>query len=328
MKQIKIAFAGFRHGHIFALYDLVKQREDVSIVGVWEEDFDTINILKSKGIEVSYKTYSELLNDPNVDAVAIGNYYAARGQMTIDALKMGKSVIADKPICTNIAELDEIEKLQKEKNLAVGMMLDLRSCTSFYTALQAVKNNVIGKINNINFNGQHPLLYGSRPQWYFEKEKYGGVICDIAIHGIDLVRLFTDSNISEVVGARCWNFYADKEPDFKDSAQFILKTESGVGVMADVSYATPATFAYVLPSYWSFNIWGEKGLIECSATSNDVILYLNGENQPRKLENIESPVNYFDEFVAAVLDMNVAQDYSREMLASMKQSLIVQQKAI
>lgn len=281
----------------------------------------------NKGIRITYHSYSELLNDKNVDVVAIGNYYTARGSMVIDALNAGKSVISDKPLCTDLEELETIDIIQKENNLAVGMMLDLRTNTNFYTALEAINNGIIGKVNNISFNGQHPLLYGSRPQWYFEKEKYGGVICDIAIHGIDLIRLFTNSDVSNVVGARSWNFYADKATDFKDSAQFVLETKSGAGIIADVSYATPSTYAYVLPSYWSFSIWGEKGLLECSATSDGVTLFLDGENTPRKLEKVVSPKNYFDEFMEAINDDSIKEKYNREMLASMKQTLIIQSKA-
>ena len=69
-------------------------------------------------------------------------------------------------------------------------------------------------------------MYGRRPDWYFEKGKHGGVINDLAIHGIDLVRLFTDSDVEQVLSARSWNFYANEEPAFLDSAQFMLKMQT------------------------------------------------------------------------------------------------------
>ena len=112
--MMKIAFAGFRHGHIYALYNEVMNCPDIEFAGAWEENEQAAQEAREKFTEPFYDSFEALLADPQVDAVAIGDYYGIRGQRVIQALKAGKHVICDKPVCTSLEELDEIEKLSKE----------------------------------------------------------------------------------------------------------------------------------------------------------------------------------------------------------------------
>ena len=112
---MNLAFAGLRHGHIFALYTMAKEHPEFTVAGAWEEDTASREAAEKQGLCCCYKTYEELLADPSVDAVAFGGCFTDRGPLAIEALRAGKHVIADKPLCTTLAELDEIERLAKEK---------------------------------------------------------------------------------------------------------------------------------------------------------------------------------------------------------------------
>ena len=128
---MNIAFAGFRHDHIFGLYNTVLSSDVVNLVGCFERDENAKKQAKErKNVEFNYNTYDELINDDKVDIVAIGDYYGIRGSMIIEALKKGKHIICDKPLCTSLEELDEIEKISSEKNLQVCCMLDLDITTN------------------------------------------------------------------------------------------------------------------------------------------------------------------------------------------------------
>lgn len=99
----------------------------------------------------------------------------------IEALKHNKHVICDKPICTDLKELEEIEKLSKEKNLRVACMLDLRYIPQVGKVKELIQSGEIGEIKIASFTGQHFLDYGNRPIWYYEGNNQGGTINDIAI---------------------------------------------------------------------------------------------------------------------------------------------------
>ncbi|MBQ9920740.1 MAG: Gfo/Idh/MocA family oxidoreductase [Clostridia bacterium] len=270
---MNLAFAGFRHSHIFGLYDSALKNEKVTVTGCFErDDASRQAVEKSHGITFNYKEYSDILNDASVDAVAIGDYYGIRGQMAIEALEHGKHVICDKPVCTSLEELEIIKKLATGKNLKVCCMLDLRYMPQIQTVKKLIGDGEIGKIKNVTFTGQHCLDYGNRPMWYFEKGKHGGTINDIAIHGVDLVRLITGKNLVSVDFAKTWNSYAEKEPDFKDCGQFMAQLEDGIALMADVSYSAPK-FDGIMPTYWDFYFWGSEGMINFRLSSYDIDIY-------------------------------------------------------
>ena len=293
---MKIAFAGLRHGHIFVLYDMAKANPLFEITGAFEEDRDARQAAINRGIPCVYETFDALLADPAVEAVALGGCYADRGGMAIRALRSGKHVIADKPLCTSLSELDTIEALAKEKGLFVSCMFTMRFEKKIRAVKALVESGALGEVNNVYFGGQHPLQYGRRPMWYFEKGRHGGVINDIAIHGIDVLQYALGLSVDKINAARCWNKFAAAEPDFKDSAQLMLTAQNGAGILADVSYAVPDGVEFGLPYYWQFYIWGTKGTIRFSLNEEVSYYYLSGQKDPLLLEEPDVEEDYLTDF--------------------------------
>jgi len=277
--MVKIAFAGFRHGHINALYQMAVTSKDVDVVGAFEQD-DGARAAAEKdlGVKFNYAAYDELLNDKNVDVVAIGDYFGIRGKRAIDALNAGKHVFADKPLCTSIGELDEIERVSAAKNLKVGCMLDMRYNHFVEYVRNLVAGGKLGKVRTISFGGQHPLFYGTRPAWYYEAGKHCGVINDIAVHGIDIIYHMFGLEVVRVVGAREWNAFAVNDPGFKDCGQFIAELTGGVGLMADISYSFPNSIGYTHPNYWRFSVVCDKGTIEFGPNFKEIRIGLDGRD--------------------------------------------------
>ncbi len=324
MKEIKLGFAGFRHGHIFALYNAINEKDGICTVASCEENAESRKAAEEKGVVMTHETYEDMLNDDTIDAIAIGVCYGERGALAIKALRAGKHIIADKPLCTSIDEISEIKRLSSQKNLKVGIMLDLIDNPTIATAIELIAKDTIGKVNNISFNGKHPLMYGVRPSWYFEEGKHGGVITDIAIHGIDFARIITKSDVESVVGARCWNHYAKEAPHFLDSAQLMVRMGNGCGVISDVSYAAPNSQGYAMPAYWRFEISGEKGTIVAKYNDTNVELYLEGEENVRMIPAVSPEKTYFDRFIS---DVSCGTDNTSEYIKSMEQTIEIQIKA-
>lgn len=293
----KILFNGFRHSHIDSLYRLVEASDVFAVAGCIEaNDAARANAEKNLGAVFSQESYDHWLTT-DIDIVAIGGAYGDRGEAIIKALQAGKHVIADKPICTNFDQLATIKTLCREKGLSIQCMLDLRYLPQTLAAKRLLADGQLGQVRNIAFNGQHCLDYGNRPGWYFEPGMHGGTINDIAIHGVDLVRMLTDMEFSGIDAARTWNAYAKEVPHFQDSALFMARLENGAGVMADVSYAAPKTGDF-LPTYWEFRIWCDQGLITFNWRDPFISVYTNGCSQPEILRWEESTGGYLPELLA------------------------------
>jgi len=327
--DIGIAFAGLRHGHIFGLYNAAKQTEGIEVIAACEEDRAARERIVSEGkIDITHDSIDSMLSEVDCSVVAVGDYYGKRGEIIIKALSQGKHVIGDKPLCTSLEELDKIEELSKTKDLKVGCMLDLRDLAQFIGLRNLVREGKIGGVHAVGFGGQHPLLIGTRPGWYFEQGKHGGTINDIAVHAMDIIPWITGLKFSAVNAARCWNAVAVDYPHFKDGAQMMLTMDNGCGVLGDVSYFAPDTMGYTLPYYWRMTLWGDKGVLETSVTVDNISLSLNGEKVPQNILLPEANAGgYLRSFVNDIEGISDKDDLTTRSILDVARTTLKIQKA-
>lgn len=319
---MNIAFAGFRHTHIFSLYNSALKNSMINITGCFEEDQKAKDAaIQSNNVQFNYDSYEQILNDEKVDAIAIGDYYGKRGKMIIDALNHGKHIICDKPICTDLDELYKIKELSEKYNSKISCMLDLRYMPQISKIKELIAKDELGTIHIAAFTGQHCLNFGVRPDWYFQDNKHGGTINDIAIHGIDLLRFITGKNLTKINCAKTWNAFADKAPDFNDSAQFMVEMEN-MSVIADVSYAAPA-FKGTLPTYWDFKLWGTKGMLSFNLADSSIHIF---KDEEYIISCPKSELAYLQDFINEVNGLDTNMNTS-DVLLSQEQVLKIQKYA-
>lgn len=321
---MKIMFYGFRHAHIEGLVERAKKNPRIEIAACVEENDEARKGVEERlHLKFDERPYEQLLQT-DIDIVAIGCRYGERGQAIIKALQAGKHVIADKPICTSIEELNEIERLAKEKNLKIACMLDLRYLPSARAAKQAIAKNLYGTLRNVSFCGQHCLDYEHRPKWYYEQGMHGGTINDLGVHGVDLINWLTGERIKEVLSARTWNAYAKQEPHFEDCAIFMAELTNGAGVLADISYSTPLGVG-VLPTFWEFRLWFDKAMLTFNFKDSDVTVYEEGKQQPEILEGIVPTSDWLNDLLDEIESGGNA--FTESVLCSSRETLLAQYKA-
>ena len=297
---MKILFYGFRHNHIRALYKKALASPDFEIVGCVEPDAAARAAAEEAlGVTFSSLSYRQWLDDPELDAVAIGLAYGQRGEAVYHALRARKHVIADKPLCTSLKQLMAIQTASERFDCKIGCMLDLRDMPQTARAKEILDSGRLGQVRNITFTGQHCIDYAHRPAWYFEDGMHGGTVNDLAIHGIDLVRLLTGREFVHVDGARVWNAYATRHPDFKDCATFMARLDGGAGVLAEVSYSAPSQ-VFSMPTYWEFRIWCDRGLLTLSLNDPAVTVWEDGIPQPQRYDGLPPICDYLGDFAAEI----------------------------
>lgn len=301
MEKFKVAFVGFRHSHIDGLYSRMKDSDQYTIVAACEENAEAAAAAKERGIDITFNDFHEMMQQCEFDILAIGDYFGIRGARAISALVAGKHVIADKPLCTSLAELREIRHLAQTRNLKVGCMLDMRLNANVNAAKAVIDSGRLGEIHAISFGGQHPLSYGTRPNWYFEQGKQGGTINDIAIHGLDAIEYMTGHTITELTAARTWNAFATFAPVvFQDAAQGMFALDNKCGVMFDVSYFAPEKTGFANPFYWRFTIWGRNGVLEFNYAKAGCQLYLTGAEAVEEIPAATDNSDYLQIFTQEI----------------------------
>lgn len=326
---LKIAFVGFRHGHIMALYKLLLDRSDATIVAACEEDPEAAEAAMNQAVRITHRNFEEMLASVECDVLACGDYFAIRGQRLIAALEAGKHIIGDKPLCTSLTELDRIQELAHSKHLKVGCLLDLPNLGPYITLRNMIQNGAVGEVHTITFLGIHPLNYTKRPTWYFEPGKHGGTVNDIGIHAVDIIPWLTGRSITGITAARGWNARLPQHPEFQDGGTLMLRLDNDGCALGDVSYLSADSTGYKNPAYWRFTITGSAGLIETACTDTLVHLYRHDSPKP-----IEEPIaehatgGFFDDFQRDVAgEPNLDGLHTERVLHSSRVTLLAQQAA-
>jgi predicted dehydrogenase len=306
-KQMKtrFAFAGLRHAHVTALYQAVRDRPDRCEIAACAEENPQAREFAARNwnLHATHESIGQMLREVECDAVVVADTYGRRGAVTAAALRAGRHVLSDKPICMSIAELAEIERLARANDLRVGCQFDLRDRGTFRTMRRLIRDDgAIGPVRTITFLGQHPLMKQTRPSWYFEPGQHGGTINDIMIHAFDFLPWLTGQPIGNILSARAWGGeIAADVGDFQLCAQVMFALANGAGVLGDVSYLSPDGAGYTMPQYWRFTISGTLGLVETSWTATHVTLAQHADSTPRSIApDADVPVSYLDDFLADI----------------------------
>ena len=77
MSRLRLAFLGFRHGHVMGLYKAARQHPRVEVVAACEEDAATAQSLAGN-VEITHASFDELYASADFDAVAVGDYFGRR----------------------------------------------------------------------------------------------------------------------------------------------------------------------------------------------------------------------------------------------------------
>jgi len=322
MSKVRLAFLGFRHGHVNGLFKSAQQHPRVEVVAAMDEDADAAN-----AAGVTHGRYEDVLKSPDIDAIATGDYFGRRGEIIIRALEANKHVIADKPICTRLDELDRIARIAADTKRVISCLLDLRDHGPFLTMRRLIRDGAIGEVHTVTFTAQHPLMLGKRPGWYFEPGKHGGTINDIGIHAIDAIPWLTGRTIVEAPAARAWNARVPQFSHFQDAAQVMLRLDNGGGVLGDLSYLAPDGIGYSGEQYWRITCHGDAGVVETNYNAKSVMLSVGSEVKAVPLDP-GRPTGCLDAFLDEIAgNLQPGELTTRDVLDASRRVLLIQQAA-
>ncbi len=323
--MLRFAIAGLRHPHINALIAEINAHENCEIVAVAEEDKASREAVGDQ-LEINFHSNSEMIQNTDFDVLAIGDTFGKRGAIAIEGLEKGKHVLSDKPLCTSMEELERIKVLAAESKRSIGLMLDLRDAASFLSLRALLKSGEIGEIKTIHINGMHPLAYGTRPSWFFDKDQHGGTFNDIAVHLVDYVPWLIDEDWSDVMSAHSWHTAPAAAPWFMDAAQAIVKLERAT-VMMDVSYWLAESSNYSTPCYWRTTVFGDKGMAEIGYNQDHLFVIGPDNETPEKRDLLAgNPGQYFRDFLSELDGRpNLDGIHTEGVLKVSRQSLLLQE---
>jgi predicted dehydrogenase len=260
MTDIKFAAIGINHPHIYGQVDCLKDAGGQFVAFHAVEDDLAADFAAKYPEAKRVADPRTILEDAAISVVLTSAIPADRAAISIAAMQHGKDVLTDKPGMTTFAQLDEIKRVQKETGRIYGVLysehFEVRATVE---AGNLIAQGAIGKVINTVGLGPHSLRLNNRPDWFFERQRYGGILCDIASHQFEQFLFFSNAMDAEVVSATVANRAHPEKPGLQDLGDAHVRTADTSGYIR-VDWFTPKG----LPTWGDgrLTILGTEGYIE------------------------------------------------------------------
>ncbi len=241
MKHVTVRFAitGLNHGHIYGQTRSMLAAGAEAVCFYAPEDDLAAQFSAAFPQIARVDTLEQLLEDESIQLVLNAGIPVERAPMGIKVMQHGKDYMVDKPGLTTLDQLAELRKVQAETGRIYSVCYSERFWSRAATkAGELVRAGAIGKVIQTLSLGPHQRRLPTRPDWYFVKEQYGGILTDIGSHNFDQFLHFTGSDSAEIVSAQIANFHHPQHPELEDFGDVTVRGNGGVGYIR-VDWFTP-----------------------------------------------------------------------------------------
>ena len=163
--------------------------------------------------------YRKLLEDEDIDLIAISTQHNSHARFVIEALKAGKHVYVEKPLCLTLDELDRIEEAYRESDRQLFVGLNRRHAPLIETIKQELRTDKVPAVYDYIANAG----YIPPDHWTQDEKKGGGRIIGEAVHFIDTLQYLDGSDIEDMHISFADNSAYPK----KDNAVISIRFKSG-----------------------------------------------------------------------------------------------------
>ncbi len=232
------------------------------------------------GVKKAVTNEDELIFDDEIDIIDICTPNIYHYETLKKALKAGKHIYCEKPLCISASQADEIAELSKDCKKTVGMVFNNRFLPATMKAKELIEEGRLGRI--ISFRCEYLHASAADPEkkagWKQNKDICGaGTLYDLGPHAVDMMhylcgrivkvkarsqigfpkRLGSDGNI--------WTTNAD------EAFYMICETENGALGTIEVSKLALGT-----NDEFNFSIYGEKGSMKFSLMDPNWLRFYDG----------------------------------------------------
>ena len=249
------------HGHIYGMCNGLTEA-GATLKWVYDPDPSKMEaFIKAFPTAKPADRLETLLGDESVRLVAAAAVPSERCALGIRVMDAGKDYFTDKAPFTTKEQLAQAKSAVRrtEKKYMVYYSERLHVESAVYAG-ELIRSGAIGRVLQVIGFGPHRLSAATRPDWFFQKEKYGGILCDIGSHQIEQFLHYAGVNSASVTASRVTNYNHPEYPELEDFGDAMLVGDNGATQYFRVDWFTPDG-----QSIWGDGrtfILGTKGTIE------------------------------------------------------------------
>ena len=242
VREREFVFSAVRldHGHIYGMCNGLTEAGG-TLKYVYDPDKKKVAaFLKAFPQARAANSEEEALNDPETHLIAGAAVTSERCALGLRAMDAGKDYFTDKAPFTTLEQLESAKEKVKEtgKKYMVYYAERLHDEGSILAGYIA-RSGEIGKVISVTGFGPHRLGAPGRPAWFFEREKYGGILCDIGSHQFEQFLYYTGEEEAEVTSSRVANFAHPEYPELEDFGDATLTAANGAAGYFKLDWFTP-----------------------------------------------------------------------------------------
>ena len=261
-EEFVIAAVGLDHGHIYGMCNGLTEA-GATLKWVYDPDPEKVkSFVKSFPQVKAAESEEQVLGDPEVKLVCGAAFTIERFALGIRVMNAGKDYFTDKAPLTTLEQLaaakETVNKTGRKYMVYYSERLHVEAAVY---AGQLIAEGAIGTPIHIDGFGPHRIGNpAGRPDWFFKKEKYGGILCDIGSHQIEQFLFYCGVKDAEVKYSEVGNYGHPEFPELEDFGDAVLVGDNGATQHFRVDWFTPDGL-----STWGDGrtfILGTKGYIE------------------------------------------------------------------
>lgn len=328
--RIRFAAVGLNHSHLQGQIAAVIRGggELVSFFGK-EPDLAAAFAKRYPSAKLA-RSEREILDDPSIQLVVSAAIPSERAPLGIEVMRHGKDFMVDKPGTTTLEQLADVRRTQAETKRIYSVLIERHEHKATLKAAELVKAGAVGQVIQTVSLGPHRMNPESRPPWFFKREQYGGILCDLASHHVDQFVFFTGSTDAEIVASQVANVHHPQYPELEDFGDVMLRGNAGLGYVR-VDWFTPGGLNVFGDG--RLTILGTDGYIEIrksvdiAGRPGDNHLFLVDNKSARHIDCGDVPLPYGERLVDDVLHRTETANSQQETFLAMEIALKAEKSA-
>ena len=237
--RIRFSVIGLNHAHIYGQVQTVI-RGGGELVAFYAKEPDLVAaFLKRYPDAKQAGSEREILEDDNIQLVLSASIPSDRAPLGIRVMEHGKDFMVDKPGIISLSQLAEVRKVQKKTKRIYSILYSERlENKATIKAGELARAGAIGDVIQTIGTGPHRISINSRPEWFFDKKYFGGILCDIGSHQFDQFLFFTGSDSGKILASQTGNVHYPQYREFEDFGDALVQGNRGTGYIR-VDWFTP-----------------------------------------------------------------------------------------
>lgn len=332
--EFNFAAVGLDHGHIYGMSNgLLEAGAELKLV--YDPDPEKVKSFKEHFPQVKIaNSADEIYSNPEIDLIASAGIPVDRHKVGIKALENGKHYFSDKPGFTTLKQIESAKEKVADTGLKWGIYYSERlHVESAVFAGQLIDEGAIGRVIQVIGTGPHRIRADKRPDWFFDPEKYGGILCDIGSHQIEQFLHYADAEDAEVLHSKISNYNHKDYSGFHDFGDATLVADNGATFYFRVDWFTPDGLGS-----WGdgrVTILGTEGYIEVRKyidiardESGDHLYLVDNDGEKHYELNSKVGFPFFGEFILDCLNGTENSMTQEHIFKAAELSIKAQNKAV